>query len=134
MPMKLIKNIHYWLRGLQEAGPSEADPVLDYVDQNAPHKGLKAEDKLELLADAARLVLFTEPGSSEEYQAVYNLGWIMSTYVDADKTSVECRKAVVAYEPQVPGLRNRLVIAWQFLTTGKTKVLIERSNKLSDWS
>lgn len=132
--MKLIKNIHYWLRGLQEHAPVENDPVLEFTEANALHRGLKAEEKLELLADSARLVLFTEPGSSEEYQAIYNLGYVMSTFVDADKTGAECRKAVIAYQPQVPSLWARLKIAAELVRTGQTTVRIERTSKLSDWS
>ena len=132
--MNFRKNVHYWLRGLQEHDQGPSDPVLDYAAANAPHKGLGNDDKLELLANAARLVLFTEPGSSEEYQAVYNLGFIMSTYVDADKSSAECRKAVVDYAPAAPSWRQRLAIAWDFVRRGRTSIHLERSSALADWS
>lgn len=111
----------YWLKGLsdgfahQRAAEATQDPVLAWVLDARPVYDLA--ESYTLLAAAARRVVFAEPGTADEAEALARLGYIMATVVDEDEPMKTVR-VLASRRPKWPW-RERCFRAWLALRYGR---------------
>jgi hypothetical protein len=121
---------YYWLKQIADRSSDEKDWAVELAKQSIQ---VSDAEKIQHLANATRLLLFTEPGSAQEEQAMHNLAYVMSVYIDVDIDAKTCKQLVLSYKPDQEGLLARLKASVSILLKGRLDYRLLKTGYLSEW-
>ena len=123
--------LYYWLKQISDMGAQETEWAVELAKHNI---AVSDAEKLEQLSNAARLLLFTEPGSENESQALHNLAYVMGVFIDADIDAKACKHLVLSYRPKQDGILERLKASLSIILKGRLDYRFLKTGHLSEWA